>query len=156
MEDKISEVNNNELIYEVLDKICLILKGNKYSSDTITLHRESTHKGMKIKIFAYKRELIMDCDLTENKIDFFIDPRNIRLQEYDFINIATLYKDNSESCKNFLEQVIEEDKKIHSFLDELLKDLDKLEPPKEPKLAEKDKSTKPKKFKWFTSLWHKN
>ena len=134
MEDKIQNVDK-ETLYKFLDKIA-----NKLSTEDIgtnsafSLHRQGTYNGMKIKIFTKQKTVIIDSDIRNNVINL-----HITQDGSDNYNFATLYKDNSVSCKNFLKQIEIEDKKIQTLLSDMLKELESLDKPVKVENVEKQK-----------------
>ena len=135
MDDRIDLIDSSatpELIYQVLDKLSKKLDTEDMSlfqGENFSCIRESTVSGMTIKL----RRIHHPSLAGPNKaIKFIGDNVNkkvtIFLEQQDWLSphtIATLYEENSESCKNFLAQIKMEDKKIGKILDEILEELDR-------------------------------
>ena len=136
MEDRIDSKVSKETIYKFLNTICnlLIQKGR---SEKFYYRREGTYDGMRIVVYSTTTDKILkiDSDLKKNII-------NLYFHNYCF---ATLYKDNSISCSNFLKQIWAEQNEINTLLNEMLRELDSMGKP----IVEK---TKPTKKNWFSFL----
>lgn len=120
MQDRI-ENSTPETLYKFLDKISLALKEENRHTKGFSLNRQGTYNGMKIKIFSLstKKVIEIDADLRLNRINLTIED----------LNFATLYKENSLSCANFLKQIKAEEKKVDKLLDDILKELSEREKP---------------------------
>lgn len=162
MEDRIEGVNDKSLVYQFLDKIVKVLNSEEESK--ISLYREGTHDGMNIIVWTKDNEKMVKIEsnldagvLNITLINKAKDDKHWCRDHPWFdskgYNFATLYKDNSLSCKNFLIQIQKENKKIDEMLSDMLKELDKLGEPKiEPKITEE----KINNVSWWQlwKMWH--
>lgn len=156
MEDKFKGVDK-ERMFKVLDKVTNVLSG-KLQSQKFYLKKSHQYDGgvSRMKISLYSRDyryadcsykvLSFNTDLTNGSVTVLFYNRSL-----DELHIATMYKDNSESCKNFVEQVQIEEDKISAMLDDLLKELDEIKP--EEKKPEEKKPEKKKEIE--TPSWVK-
>jgi len=120
------------LIFQVLDKLSANLEDMKpLQGNNFFCTKESNAKGMTIKLRKI-HSLGMACSTTDLLMNFIaniVDKKiTISLEQRNFdanhvAIVATLYEENSESCKNFLAQIINEDEKISKLLDELLDEI---------------------------------
>ena len=138
MDDRIDHIDSSatpELVYQVLDKLSKKLNTEDtslFQGQNFSCTRESTVSGMTIKL----RRIHHPSLAAPNKaIKFIGDNVNkkvtIFLEQQDWLSphtVATLYEENSESCKNFLAQIKNEEKKIGKILDEILEELDRPKP----------------------------
>ena len=124
MQDRILH-STPETLFKFLDKVARALKEETNINDFV-LNRQGTYNGMKIKIFSLstKKVIEIDADLKLSRINLTI--KNPYDTEFNF---ATLYKDNTLSCANFLKQIKEEEKKVDKLLDDILKELNERDKP---------------------------
>ena len=137
MKDKTYTNVTIEKLYKTLDKVRNNLENDELIHDEYSFTRSMTREGMIIPLFLKisKKTLYITTNLEKNTVDF----------EMDGQNIATLYKDNSDSTKDFIKQVNIESNKFEKIIDEMLVELD---PPITKLIKDEIKKIKP-----FWKFW---
>lgn len=142
MDDRIDFIDSSatpELVYQVVDKLSRTLnvedssffQGNNYSCT-----RESTSTGITIKVRKYssgnkndRKTMKFIADNINKKVTIFLEQQSWLSPHI----AAILYEENSESCRNFLAQIANEEKKVSIMLEEILAELNSRKIPNVPK-----------------------
>lgn len=163
MEDRIEGVNDNSVVYKFLDKVATILNDDILTSK---INRQGTSNGMNIRVWTKDEEkmMLIESNIDNGVINITLIDKVVGKPWFNSngYNFATLHKDNSLSCKNFLEQIKTENKKIDAMLDLIIKELDnigdsKIESKEEDALKKyieekKIPASEVKKKKWWMGI----
>ena len=137
MEDRIEGIAYKENVYKFLDKFSSYLN-KSLKAENFLLKKITTVKGIQLRIRLVdsniKDTFVIDVDNVKGIVNiiFLKDTTNIPpsvgsafIYKHGF-TFATLYKDNSISCKNFLDQCIIENNNIEKNLEDIIDEIDKL------------------------------